>query len=167
MLTSREVPMTTDGFTTCLWFDGQAEGAANYYASIFRNSKLGRVVRYTEAGPGAAGTVVTVEFELNGQRFVAVNGGPEFTFNESVSFQIHCDDQDEVDYYWAKLTEGGQEVQCGWLKDKYGVSWQVVPTVLPDLISDPDPEKAKRATEAMLSMIKLDIAALQKAYAGE
>ena len=110
---------------------------------------------------------MAVEFELNGQKFVALNGGPQFTFNEAISFQIHCNDQDEVDYYWSKLSEGGEEVACGWLKDKYGVFWQVIPTVLIDMLSDPDPEKAKRATEAMLAMTKFDIAALQKAYAGE
>lgn len=159
--------MTTDGFTTCLWFDGQAEEAANHYISIFKDSTLGRVGHYTEAGPGPAGTVLAVEFELNGQKFVALNGGPQFTFNEAISFQIPCADQDEVDYYWSKLSEGGEEVACGWLKDKYGLSWQVIPTVLIDMISDPDPEKAKRATEAMLAMTKFDIAALQKAHAGE
>jgi predicted 3-demethylubiquinone-9 3-methyltransferase (glyoxalase superfamily) len=161
--------MTTDGFTTCLWFDGQAEEAANHYVSIFKGSrlgsKLGRIDHYTEAGPGPAGSVLAVAFELNGQKFVGINGGPEFTFNESISFQVHCDDQDEVDYYWSKLSEGGRESVCGWLKDRYGVSWQVVPTVLIDLIGDPDPEKAKRATEAMLAMTKFDIAAL-KAHAG-
>ena len=159
--------MSTDGFTTCLWFDGQAEEAADHYTSIFKDSSLGRVGHYTDAGPGPAGTVVAVEFELNGQKFVALNGGPQFTFNESISFQVHCKDQDEVDYYWSKLSEGGQEVACGWLKDRYGVSWQVIPTVLIDMIGDPDPAKAKRATEAMLSMTKFDIAALQRAYAGE
>ena len=159
--------MTDKALTTSLWFDTEGEAAANYYTSIFKDSKLGRVVRYTEAGPGPAGAVITVEFELNGQKFVALNGGPQFTFNEAISFQIPCADQDEVDYYWSKLSEGGQEVACGWLKDKYGLSWQVIPTVLIDMISDPDPEKAKRATEAMLSMTKFDIAALQKAYAGE
>jgi predicted 3-demethylubiquinone-9 3-methyltransferase (glyoxalase superfamily) len=159
--------MTTDGFTMCLWFDGQAEEAANHYTSIFENSKLGRVTRYGEAGPGTPGTVVTVEFELNGQRFVGLNGGPQFVFNESISFQIDCKDQEEVDYYWSKLSEGGEEGPCGWLKDKYGVSWQVIPTVLPELMNDPDPQKAKRATEAMLSMSKLDIAALERAHAGE
>lgn len=158
--------MTSAGLTTCLWFDGQAEEAANYYVSIFKNARLGRVGYVTEAGPGVPGTVLTVEFELNGQKFVALNGGPQFTFNEAISFQIHCADQDEVDYYWNRLAAGGKEVACGWLKDKYGVSWQVIPAVLIDMISDPDPEKAKRATEAMLGMIKLDIAALQKAYAG-
>ncbi|MGH3938198.1 MAG: VOC family protein [Pseudonocardiaceae bacterium] len=159
--------MTTDGFSTCLWFDGQAEEAANYYISIFKDAQLGRVSRYTEAGPSPVGTVLTVEFELNGQKFVALNGGPQFTFNEAISFQIHCHDQDEVDYYWTKLSEGGGEVACGWLKDKYGLSWQVIPTVLIDMISDPDPEKAKRTTEAMLTMTKLDITTLKKAHAGE
>jgi predicted 3-demethylubiquinone-9 3-methyltransferase (glyoxalase superfamily) len=159
--------MTTEGFTTCLWFDGQAEEAANHYASIFKNSKLGRVGRYTEAGPGSAGSVLAVEFELNGQKFVGLNGGPQFTFNEAISFQIYCDDQDEVDYYWSKLSEGGEEGVCGWLKDKYGVSWQVIPAGLIHMLGDPDPEKAKRTTEAMFAMTKLDIAALEKAYAGE
>jgi predicted 3-demethylubiquinone-9 3-methyltransferase (glyoxalase superfamily) len=159
--------MTTDGFTTCLWFDGQAEEAAHHYLSVFENSKLGRISRYTDVGPGPAGSVLTVEFELNGQKFVGLNGGPEFTFNEAISFQVFCDDQDEVDYYWSRLSEGGQEGPCGWLKDKYGVSWQVIPKVLIDMVNDPDAEKAKRATEAMLQMGKLDIAVLEKAYAGE
>ncbi|MGH7869126.1 MAG: VOC family protein [Candidatus Dormibacteraceae bacterium] len=159
--------MTDKAFTTCLWFDTEGEAAANYYISIFKDSKLGRVVRYTDAGRGTAGKVLTVEFELNGQKFVALNGGPQFTFNEAISLQIPCADQDEVDYYWNKLSEGGQESDCGWLKDKYGLSWQVVPTVLIDMISGSDPTKAKRATDAMLTMSKLDIAALQKAYAGE
>ncbi|MFE7242174.1 VOC family protein [Streptomyces sp. NPDC057580] len=158
--------MTSEGFTTCLWLDGQAEEAANYYMSIFKNSKLGRVGRYSEAGPGPAGSVLAVEFEINGQKFVALNGGPQFTFNESISFQIRCDDQEEVDYYWSRLCEGGEEGPCGWLKDKYGVSWQVVPNVLIDWIGDPDPEKASRTTEAMMTMKKLDIAALQKIHAG-
>jgi predicted 3-demethylubiquinone-9 3-methyltransferase (glyoxalase superfamily) len=159
--------MPTEGFTTCLWFDGQAEEAADYYTSIFKNSKLGKVGRYTEAGPRTPGSVLAVEFELNGQKFVALNGGPEFKFNEAISFQIFCADQDELDYYWNKLTEAGEEVACGWLKDKYGVSWQIIPTGLIELISDPDPEKAKRATEAMLAMTKLDLAAVQRAHAGE
>jgi predicted 3-demethylubiquinone-9 3-methyltransferase (glyoxalase superfamily) len=159
--------MTDQALTTCLWFDTQGEEAANFYLGIFRDSRLGRIGRYTEAGPRPAGSVMVVEFELNGQKFVALNGGPEFTFNESISFQIPCADQDEVDYYWSRLSEGGQEVACGWLKDKYGVSWQVVPTVVIDLISDPDEEKAARASKAMFSMTKLDIAAIQQAYAGE
>ncbi|OAH11882.1 VOC family protein [Streptomyces jeddahensis] len=158
--------MAAKGFTTCLWFDGQAEEAANYYISIFKDSRLGRIVRYGEAGPGPAGSVVTVEFEANGHKFVALNGGPEFKFTEAISFQIFCDDQEELDYYWDRLSEGGQEVACGWLRDKFGVSWQVIPAGLIEMISDPDPEKAKRATEAMLSMVRFDIAALEKAYAG-
>ncbi|MGW0311088.1 VOC family protein [Streptomyces flavidovirens] len=159
--------MVTKGFTTCLWFDGQAEEAANHYVSIFKDSKLGRIVRYNEAGPGPVGEVLTVEFEVNGQKFVGLNGGPQFTFNEAISFQIFCADQDEVDYYWSKLSDGGAEVACGWLRDKYGVSWQVVPDGLIDMISDPDPDKAKRSTEAMMSMVKFDVAALRRAYAGE
>ncbi|HUK68508.1 MAG TPA: VOC family protein [Streptosporangiaceae bacterium] len=159
--------MIDKALTTCLWFDTEGEAAVDHYLSIFKDSKLGRVGRYTDAGPGPAGSVMAVEFELSGQKFVALNGGPQFTFNEAISFQIPCTDQEEVDYYWSKLSEGGQEVACGWLKDKYGVSWQVIPTVLIDMISDPDPEKAKRATDAMLAMTKFDIAALQKAYAGE
>ena len=159
--------MTDQALTTCLWFDTQGEEAANFYLGIFRDSRLGRIGRYTEAGPRPAGSVMVVEFELNGQKFVALNGGPEFTFSEAVSFQVMCEDQDEVDYYWSRLSEGGQEVACGWLKDKYGVSWQVVPTVVIDLISDPDEEKAARASKAMFSMTKLDIAAIQQAYAGE
>ena len=159
--------MTTDGFTTCLWFDGQAEEAANYYTGIFENSKIGNVGRYTEAGPGPAGSVLAVEFELNGQKFVALNGGPEFKFNEAISFQIFCADQEELDDYWEKLCAGGQEIACGWLKDKYGLCWQVIPNGLIEKISDPDPEKARRTTEAMLSMTKFDFAALERAYAGE
>ena len=159
--------MTHDGFTTCLWFDGQAEEAAAYYVSIFKNSSIDRVVRYTEAGPGPAGSVVTVEFTANGHKFVGLNGGPEFKFNEAVSFQIFCSDQQEIDYHWTRLTEnGGEAGPCGWLKDRYGVSWQVVPDRLIDMVGDPDPEKASRTTRAMLSMGKLDIAELDKAYAG-
>ena len=159
--------MAKKGFTTCLWFDGQAEEAAHYYASIFEDAEIGKIGHYTEAGPGTPGSVLAVEFELNGQKFVGLNGGPEFKFNEAISFQIHCKDQDEVDYYWNKLTEEGEESVCGWLKDKYGVSWQVIPDGLVELLADSDPEKAKRATEAMLSMKKLDIAAIERAHAGE
>jgi len=160
--------MASDGFTTCLWFDGQAEEAAQHYVSIFKDGKVGRTVRYSEAGPGTPGSVLTVDFEVNGQKFVGLNGGPEFTFNEAISFQIHCADQEEVDYYWNRLLEGGgQEIQCGWVKDKFGVSWQVVPEVLLEMIADSDPVKAKRAMDAMMPMVKLDIATLQKAYAGE
>ncbi|MEU3347305.1 VOC family protein [Streptomyces sp. NPDC006700] len=160
--------MATEGFTTCLWFDGQAEEAAHHYVSVFRNSGIGRIGRYTEAGPGPAGSVIAVDFVANGQKFVALNGGPQFTFNESISFQIHCEDQEEIDHYWTRLTEdGGEPGPCGWLKDKYGVSWQVVPERLIDMIGDPDAEKADRTTRAMLAMGKLDIAALERAYAGE
>ncbi|WP_306187560.1 VOC family protein [Streptomyces sp. MK5] len=159
--------MATEGFTTCLWFDGQAEEAAEYYVSVFKNSSIGRIARYTEAGPGPAGSVITVEFTANGQKFVALNGGPEFRFSEAISFQIFCADQEEVDHYWARLTEnGGEPGPCGWAKDKYGVSWQVIPDGLIDMVSDPDPQKAARATRAMLAMGKLDIAALKRAHAG-
>jgi predicted 3-demethylubiquinone-9 3-methyltransferase (glyoxalase superfamily) len=158
--------MTDEAFITCLWFDTQGEEAASYYVSIFEDGKIGRISRYTEAGPGPAGSVQTVEFELNGQRFVALNGGPQYTFNAAVSVMIPCKDQAEVDYYWSRLTEGGAEIACGWLVDKFGLSWQIVPTALLDMINDPDPEKARRASEAMFTMKKLDIAALQQAYAG-
>ncbi|WP_028925807.1 VOC family protein [Pseudonocardia acaciae] len=154
-------------FTTCLWFDTEAEAAASFYTSVFKDSKLGRVTHHGEAGPHPAGSVMTVEFELNGQKFVALNGGPMFTFNEAVSIQVPCADQDEIDYYWAKLTEGGgEEGPCGWLKDRYGLSWQVGSPELIDLVTDPDPVKAKRATEAMYAMKKIDLAALRKAHSG-
>ncbi|MDH6121837.1 putative 3-demethylubiquinone-9 3-methyltransferase (glyoxalase superfamily) [Kitasatospora sp. GAS204A] len=159
--------MTSKGFTTCLWFDGQAEQAANHYLSIFKDSKLGRITRYTEAGPGPAGGVLVVEFELNGQKFIGLNGGPQYKFNPAISFQIMCADQAEVDHYWDRLLDGGEPMACGWVTDRYGVSWQVVPEVLPGLISDPDPEKATRTTAAMMSMVKLDIAALLRAHAGD
>jgi predicted 3-demethylubiquinone-9 3-methyltransferase (glyoxalase superfamily) len=149
-----------------LWFDTQAEDAAAFYTSVFDDSRIVNVTHYTEAGPRPAGTVMTVEFELNGQRFVGINGGPEFTFDEAVSFQIVCEDQDEVDYFWEKLSEGGEESQCGWLKDRYGLSWQVVPTGMEELFADPDPERARRAMQAMLGMRKLDIAALRSAAEG-
>jgi predicted 3-demethylubiquinone-9 3-methyltransferase (glyoxalase superfamily) len=149
-----------------LWFDTEAEEAASFYTSVFKNSRIVTVARYTEAGPRPAGTVMTVEFELDGQRFVGINGGPEFTFDEAVSFQITCEDQAEVDYYWDRLSEGGVESQCGWLKDKYGLSWQVVPTGMEEIFTDPDPERARRAMEAMFKMSKLDIAALRSAADG-
>ncbi|MGZ6772709.1 MAG: VOC family protein [Mycobacteriaceae bacterium] len=149
-----------------LWFDTEAEEAANLYTSVFKRSRIVRVTRYNEAGPGAAGTVMTVEFELDGQRFVGINGGPLFTFDEAVSFQISCETQDEVDYYWERLTEGGEEGQCGWLKDRYGLSWQVVPTGMEEVLSDPDPDRGKRAMQAMLGMRKLDLAELRAAADG-
>ncbi|MER7488006.1 VOC family protein [Streptomyces sp. NPDC126497] len=160
--------MTTDGFTTCLWYDGRAEEAAAFYVSVFEDSSLGAVVRNTGATPGAEGSVLTVEFTANGQKFVALNGGPEFTFNEAISFQLDCADQAEIDHYWEKLVEGGGEHgPCGWLKDRFGVSWQVNAVRLTEMIGDPDRRKADRALKAMMSMGKLDIAALEKAYAGE
>jgi predicted 3-demethylubiquinone-9 3-methyltransferase (glyoxalase superfamily) len=149
-----------------LWFDTEAEEAAGFYTSVFKNSRVVNVTRYTEAGPREAGTVMAVEFELDGQRFVGINGGPQFTFDEAVSFQITCEDQDEVDHYWERLTDGGQESQCGWLKDRYGLSWQVVPAGMDEVFADPDPERARRAMEAMLGMRKLDIAALRSAADG-
>ena len=158
--------------TPCLWFDTQAEEAARYYTGIFKNSKIGKISRYTEAGREVhgqkAGTVMTVEFELNGQPFTALNGGPIFKFNEAISFQIMCRTQEELDQYWNKLTAGGdkQAQQCGWLKDKYGLSWQVVPTVLVEMMKDPDKEKAGRVMEALLQMKKLDIAELERAFEG-
>jgi predicted 3-demethylubiquinone-9 3-methyltransferase (glyoxalase superfamily) len=159
--------------TPCLWFDSQAEEAARFYTGIFKNSRMGKVSRYTEAGREVhgrpAGSVMTVEFELNGQPFTALNGGPHFKFNEAVSFQIMCRTQEEVDHYWNQLSQGGdpKAQQCGWLKDKYGLSWQVVPTALPELMSNPDRAVAGRVMEALLRMKKLDIAALRQAAEGE
>ena len=152
--------------TPNLWFDTESEEAAAFYTSIFKNSRIVSVAHYTEAGPRPAGTVMTVEFELDGQRFVAINGGPQFKFDEAVSFQITCETQDEIDYYWDSLVEGGEEGPCGWLKDRYGLSWQVTPTGMEELFSDPDPERANRAMQAMLAMRKLDIAALRSAADG-
>jgi predicted 3-demethylubiquinone-9 3-methyltransferase (glyoxalase superfamily) len=157
--------MTSKPFTTCLWFDDQGEEAAQYYTSIFKNSRIDAVHRYTSAGPRQEGTVMTVDFELNGQKFLALNGGPEYSFTPAISLVVECADQAEVDYYWERLGDGGQEVACGWLQDKYGLSWQVVPTVLLEMMADPDPAKVARATAAMLTMKKLDIAELERAYA--
>jgi predicted 3-demethylubiquinone-9 3-methyltransferase (glyoxalase superfamily) len=149
--------------TPNLWFDTQAEEAAEFYVSVFPNSRITNVTHYGEAGPREAGMVLTVDFLLDGQRFTAINGGPEFTFDEAISLLVDCADQDEVDYYWDKLSEGGEQVQCGWLKDKYGLSWQVVPEGMEDLFNDPDPERAQRAMKAMLGMKKLDLAELRAA----
>jgi predicted 3-demethylubiquinone-9 3-methyltransferase (glyoxalase superfamily) len=150
----------------CLWFDTQAEEAANFYVSIFPNSKVTRVDYYGDAGPRAAGTVITAEFELDGKPFVALNGGPEFTFDEAVSLQVLCQDQAEVDHYWNALTaDGGEESQCGWLKDRFGFSWQIVPIRLMELLRDPDPERSGRAMQAMLRMQKIVIADLEAAAA--
>jgi predicted 3-demethylubiquinone-9 3-methyltransferase (glyoxalase superfamily) len=152
--------------TPNLWFDTEAEEAADFYISVFKNSRVVNVAHYTEAGPGTPGAVMTVEFELDGNRFVGINGGPQFKFDEAVSFQITCETQDEVDYYWERLTDGGQESQCGWLKDRFGLCWQVVPTGMAEVFANPDPESARRAMEAMLKMSKLDIAALRAAAEG-
>ena len=153
--------------TPNLWFDSEAEEAANHYVSIFKNSRIVSTSRYPEGTPGEAGTIMTVEFDLDGQRFVGINGGPQFPFTEAVSFQINCADQDEVDFYWERLTaDGGQEGQCGWLKDRYGVSWQVVPDGMDAVFSGPDPKRAERAMHAMLGMGKLDVAALRAAADG-
>jgi predicted 3-demethylubiquinone-9 3-methyltransferase (glyoxalase superfamily) len=150
-----------------LWFDAEAEEAAEFYIGVFENSRIVNVTHYTEASPRDAGMAMTVEFELDGQRFVGINGGPEFDFDEAVSFAIECETQEEVDYYWTKLSEGGEEGQCGWLKDRYGLSWQVVPTGMEELFADPDKGRAERAMKAMLGMRKLDVAALRRAADGD
>jgi predicted 3-demethylubiquinone-9 3-methyltransferase (glyoxalase superfamily) len=150
--------------TTFLWFDGNAEEAANHYTSIFKNSKILNVARYGEAGPGPKGSVMTVRFQLEGQEFIALNGGPQFKFTEAISLLVNCDTQKEVDEFWTKLTAGGEEGPCGWLKDKFGLSWQIVPSALFGLLQDKDPEKSKRVMEAMLQMKKIDIARLEQAY---
>ncbi len=152
--------------TPFLWFDTQAEEAVNFYTSVFKNARKGKMLRNVEGGPGPAGSVLTASFELEGLEFTALNAGPHFKFNEAISFVVDCKDQDEVDYFWDKLSEGGEKSQCGWLKDKFGLSWQITPTVLIELMSDPDREKAGRVTQAMLKMSKIDIAALERAYAG-
>ena len=157
--------------TPFLWFDNQAEEAAKFYTSVFKNSKVGKITRYGEAAEKAAGrpagSVMTVEFELEGQKFTALNGGPVFKFNESISFVVNCETQEEVDYLWEKLTaDGGKDVECGWLRDKYGLSWQIVPTVLIEMLQDKDHEKAERVMKAMLQMQKIDIKTLKEAYAG-
>lgn len=155
------------GMTTFLWFDTEAEDAAEFYVSLIPNSKVGKVSHYGEAGPRDPGTVMTVEFELDGRPFVGLNGGPEFKFNEAVSFQIACESQEEVDEYWAKLGEGGEHGPCGWLKDRFGLSWQITPTRLSELLQDPDREKAQRVMAAMMQMGKIEIDPLERAAAGE
>ncbi len=149
--------------TPFLWFNDQAEEAMNFYVSIFKNSKAGTVTRYGDAGPGPKGSVMTADFQLEGQEFTALNGGPQFPFTEAVSFVINCETQQEIDRYWDKLSAGGKPVQCGWLKDKFGLSWQVVPTILSRLLADKDPKKSQRVMKAMLQMVKIDIARLQEA----
>jgi predicted 3-demethylubiquinone-9 3-methyltransferase (glyoxalase superfamily) len=152
--------------TPCLWFDTEAEEAATFYTSVFANSRITGVARYGKAGPRPEGMVMTVNFELDGLEFVGLNGGPEFTFDEAISFQVSCQSQAEVDEYWARLTDGGEEGPCGWLKDRYGVSWQIIPTRLMELLDDPDPDRSQRAMTAMLGMKKIDVAALELAAAG-
>ena len=163
--------LATQKIVPCLWFDDQGEDAANLYVSIFPNSRIGEISRYGKEGfeihGREAGTVMTVEFFLDGQRFVALNGGPQFTFSEAISFQIHCDDQKEIDHYWKKLAEGGEEGPCGWLKDRFGLSWQVVPKVLLDMVMSKDHAASQRVTKAFLQMKKFDIEALKRAYDGE
>ncbi len=158
--------MSIQLITPFLWFDHQAEEAAAFYASIFPDSKILKVARYGEAGPGPAGTAMTVEFQLAGQTFIALNGGPIYKFTEAISFVVSCQTQDEVDHYWQKLTADGTEVQCGWLKDKFGLSWQVVPTALGRLLSGPDSSKAGRVMQAMMTMKKIDVGALERAHQG-
>jgi len=158
--------------TPFLWFDNEAEQAAKFYVSVFKNSRVGKVLRYDEASAKAAGgevgSVLTIEFEIDGQKFTGLNGGPEFKFNESISFVVNCDTQEEVDYFWEKLTaEGGQESQCGWLKDKFGVSWQITPAILIEMLHDKDEEKSARVMKAMLQMQKIDIEKLKEAHAGK
>ena len=151
-----------------LWYDHQAEEAMNLYVSLFKHAKVLNVTRYGDAGPGPKGSVMTANFELEGQKFTALNGGPQFKFTEAISFVVNCETQEEVDYLWEKLTaDGGQESRCGWLKDKFGLSWQIVPTILSELFQDKDPEKSKRVMQAMLQMKKMDIAKLKQAYDGE
>ena len=152
--------------TPFLWFDGQAEQAAAFYVSLFPNSRIVNVTRCGDAGPGPKGTAMTVLFELDGRPFIALNGGPHFKFTEAISFSVSCDGQEEVDRYWAALTEGGEEGRCGWLKDRWGLSWQVTPTALGQMLSDPDPVRSRRAMESMLTMKKIDIAALRRACDG-
>jgi predicted 3-demethylubiquinone-9 3-methyltransferase (glyoxalase superfamily) len=152
------------GITPFLWFDGKAEEAMNFYVSIFKNSKVLSVSRCGDAGPGPKGSVLTASFELEGQKFVALNGGPHYTFTPAISFVVNCETQEEVDRYWEKLTDGGKEVQCGWLTDKYGLSWQITPTILITMLRDKDPAKAQRVMLAMMKMIKIDIKELQRAY---
>jgi predicted 3-demethylubiquinone-9 3-methyltransferase (glyoxalase superfamily) len=165
------MPLAKRKLTACLWFDTQAEEAAGFYVSVFKNGKVGSIARYGKEGHGIhgkpAGSVMTVEFEIEGQEFVALNGGTQFKFNEAISFQVHCDTQQEIDYFWSKLTaDGGSEGPCGWLKDKFGLSWQVVPSMLPEMLTGPDAQKAERVTKAFLRMKKFDIEALQRAYDG-
>ena len=167
MSTAQTAPAPAQKITTFLWFDNQAEEAINFYVSIFKNSRVGDIVRYGDTGPGPKGQVMTAEFQIEGQQFTALNGGPHFKFTEAISLVVNCDTQEEVDKLWEKLSEGGQKVQCGWLKDKFGLSWQIVPTILKDLLKDKDPAKTNRVMQAVMKMTKLDIAQLKAAYEGK
>ncbi len=165
------MPMGTNAITPCLWFDTQAEEAANFYCAIFKNSKITSISRFPDAGQDVhhkpAGSVMVVVFELDGQSFTALNGGSQFKFDEAVSFQVMCDTQADIDYYWNALTNGGQEGPCGWLKDKFGLSWQVVPSAIPQMMADPDPAKSARVMNAFMQMKKLDLATIERAFAGK
>ncbi len=165
------MPTIKQKITPCLWFDTKAEAAANYYTSVFANSRIKKISRFTKAGHDVhgkqAGSVMMVEFEIEGQTFTALNGGPQFKFSEAVSFQVMCDTQAEIDHFWSKLSEGGQEGPCGWLKDKFGLSWQIVPSVIPQMMTDADSAKSERVMNAVLTMKKLDLEILQRAYAGK
>ncbi len=165
------MPSIKQKITPCLWFDTQAEEAAKFYTSLFENSRITRVSRFTKAGHDVhgkeAGSVMTVEFEIRGRSFTALNGGPQFKFSEAVSFQVMCDSQDEIDHFWSKLTDGGQEGPCGWLKDRFGLSWQIVPSVLPQMMMDADSTKSERVMNAFLKMKKFDLETLRRAYAGQ
>jgi len=167
----KHMPIAGPNITLCLWFDTQAEEAANFYVSVFKNSRIGKISRYGKAGQDVhgkkEGSVMVVEFELDGRPFVALNGGPNFKFTEAVSFQIFCDTQDEIEFFWNALTKGGHEGPCGWLKDKYGLSWQVVPSVIPKMMSDPDAQKSDRVMNEVLKMKKLDLKKLTRAYEGQ
>ena len=160
---SGQTQTQTQKITTFLWFDNNAEEAANFYVSVFKNARIVRIGRYTETGPGPKDSVMTVDFELEGVRYTALNGGPQFKFNEAMSLVVHCQNQEEVDYYWDKLSEGGQTIECGWLKDKFGVAWQIVPEILLDLITDSDRAKVDRVMRAMMTMKKLDVAGIERA----
>jgi predicted 3-demethylubiquinone-9 3-methyltransferase (glyoxalase superfamily) len=167
MTTAQTAPAPKQKITTFLWFDTQAEEAIDFYTSIFRNSQKGEVVRYGDTGPGPKGQVMTVEFELAGQQFMALNGGPHFKFTEAISLMVKCDTQEEIDELWEKLSEGGQKVECGWLKDKFGLSWQVVPTILGELMKDKDPAKRDRVMQVIMQTKKFDIAQLQEGVKGK
>jgi len=155
----------TQKITTFLWFDQNAEEAVNFYVSVFKNSKILKIVRNGDAGPGPKGSVLTIGFQLDGQEFIALNGGPQFKFTEAISLFVHCDTQEDIDYYWKTLSEGGQKVECGWLKDKFGLSWQVAPDLLLELLGDSDTEKSQRVMKAMMKMKKIDIEGVKKAAA--